>query len=49
MVCSMVQYFIKCTKLEKRDQKQMLLLLDGHSIPVQPAIRLTLYQLATGW
>lgn len=26
-----LQHFIKCTKLEKSDQKQMLLLLDGHS------------------
>lgn len=26
-----LQHFIKCTKLEKSDQKQILLLLDGHS------------------
>lgn len=26
-----LQHFIKCTRLEKRDQKQILLLLDGHS------------------
>lgn len=26
-----LQHFIKCTRLEKRDQKQISLLLDGHS------------------